>query len=343
MTSFVLRPVILNDLDQLNVLIEKMTNPMASLPHDKSLLKKRIRLSERSFKKTMLQGVGEYYLFVVEDTASNEIVGTSAINAKVGGQNFFFVYTIQKEEFSYPPLDISKTVDLLHLKKVQKGPLELGSLYLNPEYRKHRLGTLLSLGRFLYMNAFPQRFVGDIVANLKGIRDEKGDSPFWESIGEIFFGASLTTVEAMKSLGAKMFIRALMPRYPIYIPLLQLKAQKVIGKVCLDSQPAFHLLTKEGFRKSEWVDIFDAGPFLTAKIEEIRTIQNISSGKIGRITDPENESEKGEYLIAANNSFNFRVCLGNVTLASHGTIDIDVNVAKVLKVKIGSIVSFTKY
>lgn len=344
MSSFVLRPIIMNDLDQLKVLIEGMADPIASLPDNKAVLKKRIHLAAKSFKKTENYQGTEYYLFVLEDVQTKEIVGASAINATVGGQNFFFVYEIQKEKFSYPRLDILKTVDVLHFKKISKGPSELCSLYLKPECRRKRLGTLLSLGRFFYMHAFPKKFSENIIVNLKGIRDEKGDSPFWKSIGEVFFGANLTTVDTMKSLGYKMFIRALMPRHPLYIPLLRLKAQEAIGQVELDTQPAYHLLTKEGFKKNEWIDIFDAGPFVIAPKKEVRTIQNIASRTVGKIIDIENGTEPGKYLIAnSNNSLDFRVSIGNITLVSNGTVNIDSNIANALKVDIGSVVSFFKY
>lgn len=340
MISFILRPIKLKDLDQLKALSDRMNTPIASLPNDRMLLKKRIELSVRSFKKTVSRPGGEYYLFVLEDTVTGEIIGASAINARVGGQGFFFVYEIQQEVFSYPPLRISKTVDVLHFKRIHKGPSELCSLYLSREFRKRGLGTLLSFGRYFFMNAFSKRFAGELVANLQGVRDEEGHSPFWEGIGDVFFGESLATADTMKSLGHKNFIRALMPRHPIYVSLLSKKAQVAIGEVGIDAQPALHLLEKEGFRKNEWVDIFDAGPYVFAKKEEIRIFQNMRSGKVSRII--EMMSGESGYLIA-NNVLDFRVCIGDILLSSDGTVHIDTNAAQALNVQLGSVVSFAKY
>ncbi len=338
--SYVLRPVTLKDLDQLKALTEQMTSALASLPNVKKLLKSRIELSVRSFKKNVTHPSREYYLFVLEDIVNRKIIGTSGLNARVGGQNFFFAYKIQKEAFCYLPLKISKYVDVLHFQKIKKGPSELCSLYLRNEFRKQGLGSLLSLGRYFFINAFQQRFATQIVADLKGVRDEKGNSPFWETIGKFFFSTSLATADTMKSFGHKAFIRALMPKHPIYTALLPKETQMVIGEVASDTKPALHILEKRGFKKSEWVDIFDAGPYLIAKRNEIKIIQNMKSVKVDGFIEPSNKTKGQEYLIA-NDLLDFRACIGTV-ISSNGKVQIDSDVAEVLKIKIGDVISFAK-
>lgn len=337
---FVLRAITLKDLNQLKALTDQMDDPLASLPNVKKLLKARIELSQRSFKKNVSHPSREYYLFVLEDIPNKRIIGTSGLNARVGGQNFFFAYKIQKEGFCYLPLKISKFVDVLHFQKIHKGPSELCSLYLSDEFRKQGLGSLLSLGRYFFINAFQQRFATQIVANLKGMRDEKGHSPFWETIGKYFFNTSLTTADTMKSFGHKAFIKALMPKHPLYIPLLPMEAQKAIGEVDTETQPALHLLEKKGFKKSEWVDIFDAGPFMMAKRNEIKVIQNIKSGKIEGFIDSSSKKKVPEYLIA-NNLLDFRACIGSIISQNNGNVQIDSDAADILKVKIGDVISFS--
>lgn len=342
MTQFILRPITIKDLPQLKELIAGMDSQIASLPNDKKLLKQRILLSQRSFKKETTQPSKEYYLFVLEDRTTKKIIGTSAIAARVGGQNFFFVYKIRKEAFSYLPLNISKSVDVLHFQKINRGPSELCSLYLNSEFRKQGLGTMLSFGRYFFINAFHKRFTTEIVANLKGFRDEQKHSPFWEVIGKFFFSRSLATIDTMKSLGHKTIIRALMPKHPIYIPLLPKDGQEVIGEVSTDTQPALHMLEKIGFRKSDWVDILDAGPFLIAKRNEIKVIQNMHSGKINGFIQKSSKKKVPEYMIG-NNLIDFRACMGDVSSDADGNVQIDSDVAEVLNVQVGSIISYVKY
>ena len=62
-----------------------------------------------------------------------------------------------------------------------------------------------------------------------------------------------------------------MPEYPIYVNLLPESARDVIGKVHQHTEPARSILLKEGFKQTHEVDIFDAGPILTAPRHELRT------------------------------------------------------------------------
>lgn len=339
MIPFILRPIRLSDLDALKSLTESMHDPIASLPNDKQLLKKRIELSEKSFATNVHYPKTEYYLFALEDMASGTIIGVSAIYAKIGGQNFFFAYEIQKEIFSHPPLGISKTVDVLHFKKIHKALSEFCSLYIHPQFRKSGLSSLLSFGRCFFIDAFPRRFANEIIANLRGVRDSQGNSPFWEALGEVFFEGSLSKVDTMKAHGHKSFIQDLMPRHPIYIPLLPQKAQQAIGEVHTDTKPALRLLEKQGFHKSQWTDIFDAGPYLIAKRKDIKIIQSIHHTKMWKIIDPPEEGSS-KYFIA-NNSLDFRACVGDVIVKSDGSIEIDSNIAQALKVQEGNILSIS--
>lgn len=339
MIPYVLRPIKLTDLDDLKVLTAGMVDPVASLPDDKNLLCKRIKLSIKSFAKKSEEPEKEYYLFALEHTPSGKVIGVSGIEARVGGGGNFFVYEIQKETFIHAPLNVSKTVDVLSLKTIKKGPSELCSLYLDPSYRVHGLGTLISLARYLFINTFPKRFDLEIVANLRGYRDENDNSPFWQAIGDVFFGGNLTTVDTMKSLGHKAFIRDLMPRHPIYIPLLPLKAQAVIGKVHSKTMPALHLLEKQGFKTGKWVDIFDAGPYAVANREDIKMLQNIKQSIVDEIVKSKSDIPMTPVLVA-NNSLDFRACMSNIIKKTSGTVAIDTDLARALNTEKGSVISY---
>lgn len=341
MIPYVLRPIRLADLDYLKALTARMDDPIASLPDDRDLLCERIKLSLKSFAKKAEKPAKEYYLFALEHIPSGKVIGVSAIEASVGGGSYFFVYEIQKESFIHAPLNVSKTVDVLTFKTMKKGPSELCSLYLDPKYRVHGLGALLSSARYFFINTFPNRFGHEIIANLKGDRDEGNDSPFWKAIGDVFFGGNLATVDTMKSLGHKSFIRDLMPRHPIYIPLLPLNAQAVIGVVHPKTKPALHLLEKQGFNTGKWVDIFDAGPFAIANREDIKMIQNIRHAVVGEIIDPNNETATSSFLIA-NNSMDFRSCMGELIERPDGTVALDTDLAEALNIKQGSEVSYVR-
>ena len=118
-----------------------------------------------------------------------------------------------------------------------------------------------------------RRFSETIIAEMRGVSDEQGRSPFWEWLDEHFFSMDFPTADHLTGIGNKVFIAELMPKYPIYVNLLSKDAQKVIGKVHEKTKPALHLLEQEGFVNRGYIDIFDAGPTVEANLCNIRTAQ----------------------------------------------------------------------
>lgn len=55
-----------------------------------------------------------------------------------------------------------------------------------PEWRKEGNGYLLSKSRFMFMAAFRDKFNDKVVAEMRGVIDEHGYSPFWQSLGKRF-------------------------------------------------------------------------------------------------------------------------------------------------------------
>lgn len=335
MIHYVLRSIHLEDLDDLKELTEGMRDGVASLPNNRDILAKRIELSQRSFGKKKVSAPGkEFYFFALENVVTGKVVGVCGIEARIGDGKYF-VYEKEKEIFESEALKVSNAVEVLKPRLIKKGPSELCSLYLSPRHRVQGLGKLLSLGRFLFINNFEKRFDEGIIANLRGYRDREGRSPFWETIGEVFFDGNLSRVDMMKSFGRESFIKDLMPRHPLYIPLLPKKAQAVIGKVHPKTRPALYLLVKQGFKVDKWFDILDAGPYAYAKRKDVNIIRNIKRGRVSRITKGKGEMGTGSFLIS-NNSLDFRACIGEVVRKRDGSFVIDEGVAEALRLREGS-------
>lgn len=70
---------------------------------------------------------------------------------------------------------------------ITPGSSELCTLFLDPEWRKEGNGYLLSKSRFMFMAAFRDKFNDKVVAEMRGVIDEHGYSPFWQSLGKRFF------------------------------------------------------------------------------------------------------------------------------------------------------------
>lgn len=314
--AYLLRPVRENDFDEIYHLVGTIGDGLTSLPKDSHFLAHRINDSLRAFDPRIHKPGGETYLFVLEETKSGKIVGTSGILSRVGGFDPFYTYRIRQHLQEYAPLAIRIELATLHLTRSHKGPTEICSLFLHQDHRKSGLGKLLSLPRFCFIKAFPERFDKEILAELRGFIDAEGKSPFWEAVGKQFFGKDYYTADILSGVGEKDFIEALMPKYPIYISLLPPSAREVIGRVHPHTEPARKILLREGFRETDEVDIFDAGPILKTRIDQLSTWKDVRVAVVAA-GDPD---DKGLQALLTNASLDFRAILATVTIGKDGNL-----------------------
>ena len=73
---------------------------------------------------------------------------------------------------------------------------------------------------------------------MRGVIDEHGYSPFWQSLGKRFFSMEFSRADFLCGTGQKAFIAELMPKHPIYTHFLSQEAQDVIGQVHPQTAPA---------------------------------------------------------------------------------------------------------
>ncbi|TMO66946.1 arginine N-succinyltransferase [Pseudoalteromonas aurantia] len=269
----ILRPIQKSDYPALLNIAHESGHGFTSLPINEELLQKKITRSEASFEKQTDVPSDEGYLFVLEDSETGEVVGTSAIEAAVGLDDAFYHYHLSKVIHSSRTLDVYKAVDILTLCNDYTGATELCTLFLKGDYRKGLNGKLLSKSRFMFIKQHQKRFADTVIAEMRGVSDDSGQSPFWQWLEEHFFSMDFPTADYLTGIGQKVFIAELMPKYPIYVNLLSKAAQEVIGQVHDNTRPAIELLKSEGFTFNGYVDIFDAGPTVEAKVDNIRTVR----------------------------------------------------------------------
>lgn len=331
-----IRPVQLPDLDALVSLASTAGFGLTTLPHDPDLLRKRILKSQRSFRDMGDCPAGEAYLFVAEDLDAHKVIGTSGIVSKVGGFQPFYAYRLESSLHESKILGVHKQIPILHLVAEHNGPSEIGSLFLAPELRRSGAGRLLSLARFLFMANRPECFDPTVVAELRGVIDDAGRSPFWDALGHHFFEVELPRADYL-SMVDKRFIADLMPRHPIYVPLLPESAQRVIGEVHEQTRPARKLLESEGFRFANMVDIFDAGPVLTAQLQDIRTVRESRIAPVESIVPRPTTAPP---MLLSTPSPEFRACLGAAVIGDIGAVALDAFSADALQVKQGDRIRF---
>ncbi len=331
------RPAAEGDVRALAALARTIEGGLTSVPAEEQMLRERVESSMAALGRRVSRPGAEYYVFVLEDLNTGELVGSSAVAARVGGFDPFYSYEIHHERFTHPPLGVDKTMTVLHLKQVHDGPSELAGLCLRPDRRGMGLGRLLSLSRFLFMAAFPERFTNGVIAELRGFVDGDGRSPFWEAVGRIFFEHDFYTADRLSGT-AKQFIADLMPQHPIYVSLLPAAVQAVIGRVHRDSQQALALLKAEGFAETAEVDIFDAGPQVRAQLSQIRTVRERTQAVVSDLCGEGHDDETP--LLVARPTLDFRCALGTVQRLPGDTVALTPSLAAALRVGTGDQVTF---
>src|SRR5690554_5138134 len=106
-----IRPVKLDDVDDLVTLAHHTGFGLTTLPRDRAMIERRVRESLRAFEKLETEPPhGESYLFVMHDTQAEQIVGTSGIVSKVGGFEPFYAYRIEASVHESQTLGVRKEI-----------------------------------------------------------------------------------------------------------------------------------------------------------------------------------------------------------------------------------------
>lgn len=290
------RPVKENELSALYELAETAGQGLTSLPKDESLLAMQLQRSCQSFAKDVSYPYNEYYLFGLEDTTTKKLVGTAAIEASKGYNAPFFVFHHLKKNATSLALTIHRSTDYLLASTTYHHASELCTLFLHRQYRGHGNGLLLSLARFLFVAEHPQRFAKLMIADMRGVFDEQGVSPFWQYIAQHFFPLSHEQVIEKLLSTDKLFISDLMPLEPISLIALPQTIREIIGKPHAHTVPAMNILIKEGFYYNHFVDIFDGGPIIEAQRDSIHTVATNKLVPIEKLVDEVKEGHR--YMIA---------------------------------------------
>ncbi|MCH2056385.1 MAG: arginine N-succinyltransferase [Thalassotalea sp.] len=306
----IIRPIQASDYDALHQIAIESGHGFTSLPVNEELLTKRINHSEASFNKDVSQPGDEGYLFVMEDTETGKVVGTSGIEAAVGLEDAFYHYHLGKVVHNSRELGIYNTVETLSLCNDYTGATEICTLFLGESHRKNNNGRFLSRFRFVFIAEHAERFSDTVIAEMRGVSDSDGRSPFWAWLEEHFFSMDFPTADYLTGIGKKVFIAELMPKYPIYVNLLSKDAQAVINKVHDKTVPALRLLEAEGFARKGYVDIFDAGPTVEANIKSIRTA--VESERYQVIIG--DVSESNNYIVCNTKIKGFRAAQASVSI-----------------------------
>ncbi|NGX61469.1 MAG: Arginine N-succinyltransferase [Chlamydiae bacterium] len=288
--SPVIRPARIEDLPSLLALEEEAEPGVTSLSFRSETLERRLIDSKKAFS-TFGNQAG-HYLFCLE--VEKEVVGMCGIVSQLGEKDPFFAYELQEEE----------GIPLLAFTRIETRPTEVGSLFLQETYRRKNLGKLLSFSRFLFLDSFPACFSNQVMAQLRGV-NQNGVSPFWDAIGAQFIPLSFSEADALRAKSPEI-IEERFPKHPIYLSELPKEAQEVLGHVHPSTLPALHMLEKQGFQRSSYFDLFDGGPHLYSRREQIDLIKKTQKGVVKEISEKVENREEG---VISNTKKEFRAVL----------------------------------
>ncbi len=317
--SFRLRAAHPDDLEPLYEMAKLTGGGFTNLPADRSSLRAKLERAEAAFTRESDDLADEQFVLVLENAETGDVRGTCQLMTQVGQRWPFYSY--RKTTLTQHSQELERTVraDLLSLVTDLEGSCEVGGLFLHPSERAGGLGLLLARSRYLFIKMHRQRFADRILAELRGIIDERGGSPFWDGVAGRFFGMSFQEADYFNAINGNQFIADLMPKHPVYIAMLDDDARDVIGMPHPTGRAAMRMLENEGFRYDGYVDIFDGGPTMTARTDDVKSIRDARPAKVASAN-----LDIGERAIVATGTLgSFRSAFGMREFRTDGTVEID--------------------
>lgn len=319
------------DLQSLYEMAKLTGGGFTNLPPDRAALRAKLDRSDAAYARIDGGIEDELFLLVLENVATGEVRGTCQIFAKVGQTYPFYSYRIGALTQHSKELGRTFRADMLALTTDLEGACEVGGLFLHPGERAGGLGLLLARSRYLFIAMHRARFADRILAELRGIIDEAGGSPFWDGVAGRFFGMNFQDADYFNATHGHQFIADLFPKHPVYTAMLSETARAAIGLPHPSGRAAMRMLENEGFAFENYVDIFDGGPTMTAKTDQVRSIRDAQPGIVAAVGDITGEPA----MIATGTMSDFRCCFGHAG-GDSAALTIDPSTAATLDIGAGA-------
>lgn len=338
--SFLIRPAILSDLQPMYEMAKRTGGGFTNLPPDRKALTAKLERSAAAFARSDDDGVGDdLFVFVLENRETREVRGTCQIFSAVGQKWPFYSYRIGALTQHSVELERTFRADILNLSTDLEGATEVGGLFLHPGERAGGLGMLIARSRYLFIRNHRERFADRTLAELRGVIDEAGGSPFWDGVAGRFFGMNFQDADEFNAKHGNQFIADLMPKHPVYIAMLPESAKAVIGVPHPSGRAAMRMLEEEGFAWEKYVDIFDGGPTMTVRTDQIRSVREAKDVQVTEITEKLGEHIDGDkMLVAVGRLADYRAAYG-WTEARDGGVAIDEVSAATLGLSVGDTIT----
>ena len=306
-----------------------------NLPADKATLESKLAQAGAGFDRKGETQSDDLYLFMLEDVDTGQIRGTCQIFGEVGRDRPFYSYRISTLTQKSEELGRIFRNQTLSLCTDLEGSSEVGGLFLHPHERAGGLGMLLARSRYLFIKQHRPRFGARVLAELRGVMDPAGHSPFWDAVAGRFFGMTFPEADEFNAVHGTQFIADLMPNTPIYVAMLPESARSVMGQPHPTGRAALKMLQAEGFVWECYIDIFDGGPTVTAATDQIRTVREAEWLKVGGA-----HKDKGgkTMMVATGQLGSFIACYAQVKIDDRGEALLDEKAMRMLDIGSGDTV-----
>jgi arginine N-succinyltransferase len=193
---------------------------------------------------------------------------------------------------------------------------------------------LLARSRYLFIKQHRPRFGDSVLAELRGVMDQAGHSPFWDALGGRFFGMTFPEADEFNAVHGTQFIADLFPKSPIYVSMLPESAKAVIGQPHPTGRAALKMLENENFDWDGYIDIFDGGPTVTARTDKIKTLVEAEWLRVAE----SNGGGANTMMLATGVMHDFVACYSHATKNDNGELIIDAEAMAMLGIGPGDLV-----
>ena len=303
-----------DDLQPLYEMAKLTGGGFTNLPPERPALRAKLERSATAFARENDAVADDLFVLVLENVATGEVRGTCQIFTHVGQTHPFYSYRLDTLTQHSAQLARTFRAELLTLTTDLAGSSEVGGLFLHPGERAGGMGLLLARARYLFIAMHRARFADRVLAELRGIIDEAGGSPFWDGLAGRVFGMNFQDADRLNAVHGHQVVADLFPRHPVYTAMLPETARAVISLPHRSGRAAMRMLENEGFAFENYIDIFDGGPTMTARTDEVRTVREAATATARAIDD-----EGGApALIACGTRAGFRCAYGRVRPCDDG-------------------------
>ncbi len=329
--SFRLRAAHSGDLEALYEMAKLTGGGFTNLPADRKALAAKLGRAEKAWANEGATLGDELFVLVLENPATGEVRGTCQMMTQVGQHWPFYSYRLNTLTQHSQELDRTVRAEMLSLTTDLEGSSEVGGLFLHPNHRAGGLGLLLARSRYLFIAMHRARFAPRILAELRGVLDERGGSPFWDGVAGRFFGMTFQDADYFNAIHGNQFIADLMPKHPVYVAMLSDSARAAIGVPHPSGRAAMRMLEEEGFSHDGYIDIFDGGPTMTARTDEVASV---AEAKAVKVTGTNSTGGGQKVILATGRLGDFRACFGACAPDGDG-LALDPQAAALLEVGVG--------